>query len=74
MKDLKFDLAPELTRSSWSSPSTYAYFQATHVITTRGALEEFVAVEIWPNKPRWGYWGYKTKKLSSLDEEAKFPI
>jgi hypothetical protein len=55
MKDLEVDLAPRLTKSSRSSPSTCAYFQVTHVITTRDTFEEFVAVEIWPSSEplRW---------------------
>jgi hypothetical protein len=43
MIDLDVDLAPELMKASRSSASTSAFFQATHVITTRDALEEFVA-------------------------------
>jgi hypothetical protein len=45
MIDLDVDLAPELTKASLTSASTSTYFQATHVITTRDALEEFVAVD-----------------------------
>jgi hypothetical protein len=46
MVDLEVDLSPELTKASRSSASTSAYFQASHVITTRDALEEFVAADI----------------------------
>jgi aminoglycoside/choline kinase family phosphotransferase len=42
MVDLDVDLSPELTKASCTS----AYFQASHVITTRDALEEFVAADI----------------------------
>jgi hypothetical protein len=48
MVDLDVELLPELTKASRTSASTSAFYQATHVITTRGALEEFVAAEIWP--------------------------
>jgi hypothetical protein len=51
MIDLDVDLSPELTKASRTSASTNAFFQATHVITTRDALEEFVAAEIWPCQP-----------------------
>jgi hypothetical protein len=47
MIDLDVDLAPALTKASRDSASTSAYFQASCVITTRDALEEFVAVNIW---------------------------
>jgi hypothetical protein len=73
MIDLEVDLAPELTKASRSSASTSAYFQATHVITTRDALEEFVVVDIWPCKPRWGPWAFKMKKLPRLDFETRSP-
>jgi hypothetical protein len=46
MVELKVELAPELTEGSCTSISTTAFFQATRVITTRDALEEFVAAEI----------------------------
>jgi hypothetical protein len=59
MIDLDVDLALELTKASRGSASTSAYFQATHVITTRDALEEFVAANIWPCGPRWGSWAFK---------------
>jgi hypothetical protein len=48
MVDLEVELLPELTKASRSSASTSAFYQATHVITTRDALEEFVATDIWP--------------------------
>jgi hypothetical protein len=67
MVDLEVELAPELTKGSRSSVSTSAFFQATQVITTRDALEEFVAADIWPSKPRWGSWGYIKKRLTELD-------
>jgi hypothetical protein len=44
--DLEVELAPELTKGSRSSASTSASFQATPVITTRYALEEFVVGDI----------------------------
>jgi hypothetical protein len=71
--DLDVDLAPELTKASRSSASTSAYFQATHVITTRDALEEFVATDIWSCKPRWGLWAFKMRKLPGLDFEMRSP-
>jgi hypothetical protein len=46
MVDLDVDQSPELTKASRSSASTRAYFQASHVITTRDTLEEFVAADI----------------------------
>jgi hypothetical protein len=46
MVDLEVELLLELTKASRTSASTSAFFQATHVITTRDALEEFVAAEI----------------------------
>jgi hypothetical protein len=52
MVDLDVDLSPELTKASRSSASTGAFFQASHVITTRDALEELVAVEIWSCQSR----------------------
>jgi hypothetical protein len=48
MIDLEIDLSPELTKASRTSASTSAFYQATHIITMRDALEEFVAAEIWP--------------------------
>jgi hypothetical protein len=59
MADLEVDLSPQLTKASRSSASTSAFFQATHVITTRDALEEFVAADIWPCHPQWGSWAFK---------------
>jgi hypothetical protein len=47
MVDLEVELSPELTTASRSSASTGAFYQATCVITTRDALEEFVAADIW---------------------------
>jgi hypothetical protein len=49
MVDLEVELSPELTKASHSSAS--AFYQATHVITTRDALEEFVAADIWSCQP-----------------------
>jgi hypothetical protein len=77
MVDLDVDLSPELTKASRSSASTSAFFQASHVITTRDALEEFVATDIWPCQPRWGSWAFKTQMLLGLDYEvrsAKFNV
>jgi hypothetical protein len=74
MVDLDVDLSPELTKASRSSASTSAYFQASHVITTRDALEEFVAADIWPCQPRWGSWAFKTQILPRLDHEVRSPI
>jgi hypothetical protein len=54
MVDLDVGLASKLMKASHSSASTSAFFQATHVISTRYALEEFVATNIWPCKPQWG--------------------
>lgn len=71
MKDLEVHLAPELTKSSQSSSSTSTYFQATHVITTRDALEEFVVAEIWLSKLHWGFRGFTLKKLPGLDDVTK---
>jgi hypothetical protein len=39
MIDLDVDLSPELKNASHTSNSTNAYFQATHVITTRDPLK-----------------------------------
>jgi hypothetical protein len=73
MVDLDVELASEFTKASHSSTSTSAFFQATHVISTRDALEEFVAADIWPCKPRWGSWAFKMKKLPGLDFEIYNP-
>jgi hypothetical protein len=70
MVDLDVDLSPELTKASHSSASTSAYFQASHVITTRDASEEFVAVDIWPCQPRWGSWAFRSQMLPGLDHEV----
>jgi hypothetical protein len=70
MVDLEVDLSPELTKASCTSSSTSAFFQATHVITTRDALEEFVAAEIWPCQLRWGSWAFKVQRLPGLDNEV----
>jgi hypothetical protein len=51
MVDLEVKLSPELTKASCSSASTGAFYQVTRVITTRDALEEFVAANIWPCQP-----------------------
>jgi hypothetical protein len=73
MIDLDVDLSPELTKASRSSASTSAFIQATHVITTRDALEEFVAADIWSCQPRWGSWAFKVQKLPDLDYEVRSP-
>jgi hypothetical protein len=73
MVDLDVDLSPELTKASRSSASTSASFQASHVITTRDALEEFVAADIWPCQPRWVSWAFKTQMLPRLDHEVRSP-
>jgi hypothetical protein len=70
MIDLDVDLAPELTKASRTSASTNAYFQDTHVVTTRDALEEFVPADIWSCQPQWGSWAFKMKKLLGLDFET----
>jgi hypothetical protein len=59
MVDLEVELSPELTKASRSSASTAAFYQATRVITTRDALEEFVDADVWPCQPRWGSWAFK---------------
>jgi hypothetical protein len=51
MVDLEVELSLELTKASRSSASTTAFYQATRVITTRDALEEFVAVDVRPCQP-----------------------
>jgi hypothetical protein len=51
-----------------------AFYQATRVITTRDALEEFVAAEVWPCQPRWGSWAFKTQWLPGLDDDVRSPI
>jgi hypothetical protein len=43
------------------------------VITTRDALEEFVAADIWPCQPRWGSWAFKTQILPGLDYDVRSP-
>jgi hypothetical protein len=48
MVDLEVELSPELTKASRSLASTTAFYQATYVITTWDALEEFMAADIWP--------------------------
>jgi hypothetical protein len=73
MVDLDVELLPELTKASRTSASTSAFYQATHVITTRGALEEFVAAEIWPCQPRWGSWAFKVQRLPGLDDMVRSP-
>jgi hypothetical protein len=73
MVDLDVDLSLELTKASRSSSSTSAFFQASHVITTRDALEEFVAADIWPCQPRWGSWAFKSQMLPGLDHEVRSP-
>jgi hypothetical protein len=74
MVDLEVELSPELTKASRSSASTTAFYQATCVITTRDALEEFVAADIWPCQPRWGSWAFKMQWLPGLDQNVRSPI
>jgi hypothetical protein len=74
MVDLEVELSPELTKASRSSASTAAFYQATCVITTRDALEEFVAADIWPCQPRWGTWAFKMQWLPGLDQNVRSPI
>jgi hypothetical protein len=74
MVDLEVELSPELTKASRSSASTGAFYQATHVITTRDALEEFVAADIWPCQPRWGSWAFKVQWLPGSDQDVRSPI
>jgi hypothetical protein len=74
MVDLEVELSPELTKASRSSASTAAFYLVTCVITTRDALEEFVAVDIWPCPPRWGSWAFKMQWLLGLDENMRSPI
>jgi hypothetical protein len=74
MVDLEVELSPELTKASRSSASTGAFYQATRVITTRDALEVFVAADIWPCKPRWGSWEFKVQWLPRLDQDVRSPI
>jgi hypothetical protein len=73
MVDLDVDLSPEVMKASRSSASTSAFLQASHVITTRDALEEFVSADIWPCQPRWGSWVFKTQMLPGLDYEVRSP-
>jgi hypothetical protein len=70
MIDLDVELSSELTKASRTSANTSAFFQATHVITTRDALEEFVAANIWSCQPRWDSWAFKVQKLPGLDYEV----
>jgi hypothetical protein len=70
MVDLEVELSPELTKASRSSASTIAFYQATRVITTRDALEEFVAADVWPCQPRWGSWAFKMQWLPGLDDDV----
>jgi hypothetical protein len=51
MVDLVVELSPKLTKASRTSANTGAFYHATHVITTRDALGEFVAADIWPCQP-----------------------
>jgi hypothetical protein len=74
MVDLEVELSPELTKASRSSASTIAFYQATRVITTRDALEEFVAADVWPCQPRWGSWAFKMQWLPGLDDDVRSPI
>jgi hypothetical protein len=73
MIDLEVELSLELTKASRTSASTSAFYQATHVITTRDALKEFVAAEIWPFQPRWGSWAFKVQRLPGLDDMVRSP-
>jgi hypothetical protein len=73
MIDLEVDLSSKLTKASRASASTSAFFQATHEITTRDALEEFVAADNWPCQPRWGSWAFKVQRLPGLDSEVRSP-
>jgi hypothetical protein len=70
MVDLEVELSPELTKASRSSASTAAFYQASRVITTRDALEEFVAADIWPFQPRWGSWAFKMQWLPGLEQNV----
>jgi hypothetical protein len=70
MVDLEVELSLELTKASRSSASTAAFYQATCVITTRDALEEFVAADIWPCQPRWESWAFKMQWLPGLDQNV----
>jgi hypothetical protein len=74
MVDLEVELSPELTKASRSSASTTTFYQATCVITTRDALEEFVAADVWPCQPRWGSWAFKMQWLPGLDKNVRSPI
>jgi hypothetical protein len=73
MIDLDVDLSPELTKGSRSSASTSAFFQATHVITTRDALEEFVEADIWSCKPQWGSWAFKGRNCLGWTTKCEAP-
>jgi hypothetical protein len=70
MIDLEVELSLELTKASRTSASTSAFYQVTRIITTRDALEEFVAAEIWPCQPRWGSWAFKVQWLPGLDQDV----
>jgi hypothetical protein len=70
MFDLEVELSPELTKASRSLASTTAFYQATCMITTWDALEEFVAADVWPCQPRWGLWAFKMQWLPGLDENV----
>jgi hypothetical protein len=74
MVDLEVELSPELTKASRTSANTSAFYQATRVITTRDALEEFAAADIWPCQPRWGSWAFKMQWLPGLDHDVRSPI
>jgi hypothetical protein len=74
MIDLEVELSPDLTEASRTSTSTSAFYQETHVITTRDALEEFVAAEIWPCQPQWGSWAFKVQWLPGLVHDVRSPI
>jgi hypothetical protein len=74
MIGLEIELSPELTKASRSSASTTAFDQATCVITTRDALEEFVAADVWPCQPQWGLWAFKMQWLPGVDDNVRSPI
>jgi hypothetical protein len=70
MINLVVKLSQELTKASRTSASTSVFYQAARVITTRDALEEFVAAEIWLCQPRWGSWAFKVQWLPGLDQDV----
>jgi deoxyribodipyrimidine photolyase-like uncharacterized protein len=74
MIDLEVELSPELTKASRTFASTSAFYQATRVITTRDALKEFVAAEIWSCQPRRGSWAFEVQWLPGVDQDVQSPI